>query len=186
MGQFSTARPQANPRRSEMSTLIHRINAVKTACTLNWLTPSQAQAWRDLHNRLLLGDVVNLYGPPGSGKTFLAWLLVKLDYAIYNPLLTSNPSKAKLLPIVDNYPFTREAYRDLLKRLSFGGYAQAVVLTRVPIHDYCFHVPLALNELDLDHVRQRLLSIDPTLPPRRGGTLHHVINPDLPLDEETL
>jgi hypothetical protein len=52
------------------------------------------------------------------------------------------------------------------------------------------HVPWSklqkssLTKADLDHAHQWLLLIDPKLPPRRGGTLHHLINPDLPLDAE--
>lgn len=174
-----------------MSALIHRLNTIKTACALDGLTPSQSQAWHELHDRLALGDVVNLHGTIGSGKTFLAWLLVKQCNATYTPIFTSIPAidavKVKPLPVVDNFPSTREAYRDLLKQLAYKGYTQAIVLSRSPIRDDCYRVQLALTESDLDHARQRLLAIDPMLPPRRGGTLHHLINPDLPLnDEETL
>ncbi|MDQ2996162.1 MAG: ATP-binding protein [Chloroflexota bacterium] len=175
-----------------MSALIRRLNGIKNACTIDWLTPSQAQTWRELQDCLALGEVVNLHGPIGSGKTFLAWLLIKQHHAIYvtstgiSSLPIAKPIGATdvTLPIVDDYPSTREAHRSLIKQLAYNGYIQAVVLTQLPIHDDCYRVQLTLTKADLDHVRQRLLLLDPELPPRRGGTLHHLINPNLPLDDE--
>lgn len=175
-----------------MSVLIRRLNSIKDACTIDWLTPSQAQTWRELQDCLALGEVVNLYGPIGSGKTFLAWLLIKQRNTVYVPNtgISSLPiaktigTDASTLPIVDDFPSTRESHRSLLKQLAYNGYTQAVVLTQSPIHDDCYRVQLSLTKIDIDHVRQRLLLLDPKLPPRRGGTLHHLINPDLPLDAE--
>jgi hypothetical protein len=175
-----------------MSALLRRLNAIKAACTIDWLTPSQMQTWHELQNRLALGEVVNLHGPIGSGKTFLAWLLIKQRNAVYVtstgisslPIAKPMGTDASILPIVDDYPSTREAHRALLKQLAYNGYVQGVVLTQSPIPDDCYRVQLALTKADLDHVRQRLLQLDPKLPPRRGGTLHHLINPDLPLDAE--
>lgn len=175
-----------------MSTLIRRLNGIKAACTIDWLTPSQAQTWRELQAHLTLGEVINLHGPIGSGKTFLAWLLIKQRNAVYVtstgisslPIAKTIDTDDVTLPIVDDYPSTREAHRSLLKQLAYNGYVQAVVLTHSPIHDDCYRVQLALTKTDLDHVRQRLLLLDPKLPPRRGGTLHHLINPDLPLNAE--
>lgn len=174
-----------------MNALIRRLNNIKAACTIDWLSPSQVQTWCELQAHLTLGEIINVHGPTGSGKTFLAWLLIKQRKAVYltSTGISSLPSKAmgmeaSNLPIVDDYPSTRTAHRLLLKELSYKGYVQAVVLTQSPIHDDCYRVHLSLTNSDLDHVRQKLLLIDPKLPPRRGGTLHHLINPDLPLDAE--
>jgi len=173
-----------------MSTLIRRINTVKLACKLDWLTPSQARAWSEIRDRLALGDVVNLHGPGGSGKTFLAWLLVKQNNSVHMLSFVPTPrvdaASAKALPIVDNFSSTRTAFRDLLKQLAYCGYSQALILTRAPIRDDCYRVQLMLTEADIEYARQQLLSIDPTLPPSRGSTLHHLINPDLPLSDEVL
>src|SRR6266540_4069499 len=116
-----------------MSALLRRLNAIKAACTIDWLTPSQMQTWHELQNRLALGEVVNLHGPIGSGKTFLAWLLVKQRNAVYIsgaeisslPIAETSATAAVLLSIVDDYPSTREAHRSLLKQLAYKGYVQA-------------------------------------------------------------
>jgi hypothetical protein len=167
-----------------MSSLIERLNAIKTACTLEWLTPSQAQAWGKLQQYLSLNEVINLYGPPGSGKTFIAWLLVKQGVATYIPKvedLIGDTAHILAIPVIDNMPSTRDTYRTLLKYLSFQKQRQAIALSQTAIPDDCYRVSLSCTEQDKDHIYQQLQSIDHTMYVRDGGTLHHVVNPDLPV-----
>ncbi len=56
-----------------LATLEQRI---RDRLTPEWLTPSQQRVWEQLHR--FHGPphrVVNVYGPPGVGKSFLGWLM---------------------------------------------------------------------------------------------------------------
>lgn len=171
-----------------MSTLLHRLNTMKRLCALDWMTPSQKHAWATLQKRLTWGDVVNLYGQPGSGKTFLSWLLIKEQRAVYVPTLdalSAIPVSSCPL-IIDNQQPGRDAFRILLTHLDAQQRQQTVIITQAAIHDDCYKVALQLTTEDYLCVQQRLATLAPDLLSRTGGTLHHLINPDLPLDTEEL
>jgi hypothetical protein len=58
-------------------TYLDVINYIKNNHNKEWLTGSQNDCYGRLKELLEYNDVVNLYGPSGVGKTFLAWLFVK-------------------------------------------------------------------------------------------------------------
>jgi hypothetical protein len=169
-----------------MSMLVHHLNTIKQFCTVEWMTPSQQHAWIALQERLKLGDVVNLYGPAGSGKTFLSWLLVKEQKAAYALTRSALPmtEATSSLVIIDNQQAGRDAFRALLTHLRGQQRQQAVIITRTAIPDDCYKAALHFTAEDRLCVQQRLSSLVPDLLFRTGGTLHHLINPDLPLDTE--
>lgn len=167
-----------------MINLIERLNAIKTSCSMEWLTPSQSQSWAKMQQYFLLNEVVNLYGPPGSGKTFIAWLRVKQGAAIYIPdleTLMAGTEHCSSLPVIDNLPPTRNAYRTLLKHLSFQKQKQAIAITQAALPDDCYRVSLECTKQDREFVCQRLRTIDHTVCFRDEGNLHHLVNPDLPV-----
>jgi len=169
-----------------MSTFVHHLNTIKQLCALDWMTPSQKHAWAILQERLTLGDVVNLHGQSGSGKTFLSWLLAKEQGATYIPTLnalSTMPAISSLL-IIDNQRPDRDAFRTLLTHLRPQQRQQVVILTQTAVHDDCYKVALHFTPDDRISVQQRLATLAPDLSSRAGGTLHHLINPDLPLDTE--
>lgn len=169
-----------------MSQLLQRLNTIKSLCIPDWMTPSQRRTWDILQSRLELGDIVNLHGQAGCGKTFLAWLFVKIQRAIYAPAQDAIPhttGKPSLL-IIDNQQPARDAYRALLSHLSTQQRQQTVIISRIAIHDDCYKVALHFTPEDRLCVQQRVVTLAPDLLVRTGGTLHHLINPDLPLDTE--
>ena len=165
-----------------MSTLLVRLNQIKAQCDLAWLTPSQQQVWARLHEQLAFGETVNLYGAVGCGKTFLAWLFVKQANATYIASRQAIPVKTnEALLVIDNHPDSREAYRESLKTLAYQHQRATVLISRMAIRDDCYRVQLLLTQTELAPVYQRLVLLEPTLPPPRSMSLHHLFNPDLPL-----
>lgn len=93
---------------------------IRDRLNVNWLTPSQKRVWEDIqHFDGPIHRVVNIYGATGTGKTFLGWLMDRLNYATYSvwteypkPLLPrlvlddTSPERAltrSLRPIVDQH-----------------------------------------------------------------------------------
>lgn len=87
---------------------------------VTWLTPSQRTVWEAMQR--FDGPphrVINIYGAEGTGKTFLGWLLERLNYATYQvwpnvqkPLLArmtlddvlpDRTTTRELRPLVDTY-----------------------------------------------------------------------------------
>jgi ATPase subunit of ABC transporter with duplicated ATPase domains len=169
-----------------MSELAYRLNTIKRLCSLDWMTPSQRLVWTGIQERLQLGDVVNVYGQAGSGKTFLCWLLIKEQNAVYAPTLAALPKAlaTSSLLIIDNQLPGREAFRTLLTHLSAQQRQQTIVITQTAIYDDCYKAALSFTDADHRCVQQKLATLDLEVPIRTGGTLHHLINPDLPLDTE--
>ena len=61
-----------------MSEFVRTIDRIRDNLSEGWLTDSQSEVWTQL--KKLMGPpyyVVNIYGAPGTGKTFLGWLLEK-------------------------------------------------------------------------------------------------------------
>lgn len=167
-----------------MSNLVNRLNGIKRICTLDWFTPSQLQAWKQLQLSIPFREVINLYGPPGSGKTFMAWVFTRQEGATYIPnieTLKTAGENCTAIPVIDNVHPTRHSFRTALKYLSFQKHKQGIVITQEAIPDDCYRVALVCTTQDREHVYQKIRSIDPGISFRDGGTLHHLINPDLPL-----
>lgn len=97
---------------------------------VNWLTPSQKQVWEQVQRfDGPLHRVINIYGASGTGKTFLGWLMERLNYATYSTWMS--PSKP-LLPrlvlddMVPDRSFTR-SFRSLVDQYRIQ---QLILLSR--------------------------------------------------------
>ncbi len=125
-------------------------NRIKTLSDISWLSPSQAA----VHQELLpfLGGfhrVVNLYGPPGVGKTFLAHILCKenrVDYISFPDLM--RPADRPL--VIDNAPFERTIVRGMRNQMRRFDLRQVVLITRYRVED---SVPAFALNLTPDDVR---------------------------------
>lgn len=110
-------------------------NKIKTLSDASWLIPSQAAIYQELLPFLgRLHRVVNLYGPQGVGKTFLAHILHKedrVDYVVSPDLVRS----ASHPLVIDNAPFERTAVRGMRNQARKFDLQQVILITRYRVED---------------------------------------------------
>lgn len=118
-----------------MSRWLRLVDDLKRQAGEDSLTPSQRQVWQTLCDWLRFPQRINLWGPPGSGKTYVAWALARSLAAAHVPL----PEKiVDLEPdteivLVDNAPDDEVAVRRLWARCNLLGVRSVVMITRAPV-----------------------------------------------------
>jgi hypothetical protein len=135
-----------------MSLYITWINLIKEKADENWLTVSQRAVYENILTRWRSAPFVNLCGPPGSGKTFIARLLAKKHGYYYTFDLQEAPEGAAHV-ILDDANYTRRCrLQARTRRLG-----RVLLITRHPISEA---MPVASLELDIRDVQQfqRILS----------------------------
>lgn len=165
-----------------MSKFIRNLNLIKMHRSTEWLTPSQAQALTALKRILRAPGTINLWGPAGVGKTFLAWTLVDdLDYVYFPHMKRFTQTEAVVAPgvIIDNADPSRQSHRNVLKALQFEDVKRAVLVTRELIRDYTHYVELSLSSEDWEAVCQNLASVGCIIPSLRLPDLWYLVNPSL-------
>ena len=118
-----------------MSTWFELLNQLKRRCSAEMLTPAQAAAFRELCRLMLMPEWLNLYGPHGSGKTFLAWALSRAMGGLYVPMpddLDELPPQQQTL-IVDNAPYSEAEVRRILSRCELLGAKTVLLVTCEPV-----------------------------------------------------
>jgi cytidylate kinase len=129
-----------------MSLYIAWINLIKEKADETWLTDSQREVYERILSRWKSSPFVNLYGPPGSGKTFVARLLAKKHGYTYTHELEQAPKDAAQV-ILDNAEYTR-MMRPIARELGLG---RVLLITRRAVPEA---MPKANLELDDKDVRQ--------------------------------
>jgi len=117
-----------------MSTWFELLNQLKRRCSAEMLTPAQATAFNELCRLMLMPEWLNLSGPHGSGKTFLAWALSRATGGLYVPMpedLDELPPQHTL--IVDNAPYSEAEVRRLLSRCELLGAKTVLLVTCEPV-----------------------------------------------------
>lgn len=148
-------------------TLFTILSKIWAKADYEWLTDSQKMALKELKNYLEIHRTVNLFGPVGSGKTFLMWIFTKKypDWK-YLPCIPKEDydefSDHNL--IIDNfYPATREKYRKILYIAEMYQYKKLILITERPISDTIPMVKLETNTLeDIKKVLSNILTIVPS------------------------
>jgi len=165
-----------------MSRFVRTLNLIKTSRSREWLTPSQAEALNRLEQVLRVPSTVNLCGPAGAGKTFLAWLLADLlDYTYFPHLTYFSKAQGIAGPdvIIDNADASKISHRRILKALQFEDVKHAVVITRRLIRDYTYYVELPLTKADWDKACDNLVRVGCLVPSSPSGNLWYLVNPSL-------
>ena len=154
------------------------------------LTPSQVSAREAILNAVKMWEKhINLWGNPGTGKTFLAHSLHHQADLVY----FSNPSRYDAqvsrdsVVAIDNAPYIRQEARQLYDKIRWGdkdytGPRNVILITRQPISDDIRKIELTLTETDIAHieniVRQQCGASDfePIIPyvQQRSGLWHYV------------
>jgi len=144
-----------------MNRFVDILNRIREHVNLNWLTPSQTEAYHILCERLKFLDEVNLWGEHGVGKTFIGWFLYKQGLAAYEPCLGE---LGQVLPtrrtiVVDNLDWRRSAVRDILHQCTVVGYERIVLITAEPVQEQIAGVELRLTMEDIATVVRNLRSV---------------------------
>ncbi len=137
-----------------LATLEQRI---RDRLTPEWLTPSQQRIWEQLHR--FHGPphrVVNVYGLPGVGKSFLGWLMQREGYATYEIWPGErHPVHPRLT--LDNAPTDRSSTRSVRPLVDELGIRQVILLSRQRVDEPDMPAfGLGVTEDDLDHFRANL------------------------------
>jgi hypothetical protein len=138
----------------KLATLQQRI---RDRLSSEWLTPSQQQVWEQLHR--FQGPphrVVNVYGPRGSGKSFLGWLMHREGYATYSMWTDErNPIHPRL--VLDNAPADRASARSVRPLVDQLDIRQIILLSRQRVDEPAMPAfALAVTEDDIDHFQANL------------------------------
>ncbi len=131
-----------------MSLYVEWLNRIKEGADSTWLCDSQRQVYECILSTWHSAPFVNIYGPPGCGKTFIARLLAKEHAYTYTHSLHELTTPAEQV-IVDDAAYSR-MMRPLARELNLG---RVVLLTRLAVSD---PMPAAGLQLDARDVQQVL------------------------------
>lgn len=163
-----------------MSAFVRNLNQIKTQYDATWVSPSQEKALNALIKAIRYPGTVNLWGPIGSGKTFLCWILARqmaLTYVPHISFLDELALPQQNAVIVDNCLADRSSHRTLLNRLRMAGIQGAVLVSRELSQDYTRHVELMLTGEDLIQIRARLSTLGIFSSRTAIPNLWHLVNP---------
>lgn len=132
----------------------------------DWLTPSEQIVWEQLHR--FDGPphrVINIYGPLGSGKSFLGWLMEREGYATYG-FWASRPQPMHPRLVLDNAQTDRASTRNIRPLVEQLGILQIILLSRQQVDEPAmptFALPVTLD--DIEHLQANLFRyLDITIP----------------------
>jgi hypothetical protein len=131
-------------------------NGIKSHSDESWLTPSQNELYKGV--RSFVGGidrVINIYGPQGCGKTFIAHIMVKLNIAAYITSL-DQICLSSLPLLIDNAPFERSAVRGVRNQMRKFELHQVILISRYRAEDSIPTFYLSLNPDDIKFFRATL------------------------------
>ncbi len=138
------------------------------------LTPSQRVAFDLLVHATAFPQWVNLYGPAGSGKTFVAWALARATGATHLSVpehIVSLAAGADCV-LIDNAPVREEEVRRVLAHCDMQNARTVVLITQrqvqMPMQQVLLDLPTDSDWNAIEHTFQRLGAI---LPPNRAPDL---------------
>ena len=131
-------------------------NGIKSYSDESWLTPAQNELYKNV--RPFIGGidrVINIHGPQGSGKTFIAHIMVKLRIAAYITSL-EEICISNLPLIIDNAPFERSDVRGVRNVMRKFELHQVILISRYRAEDSIPTFYLNLNPDDIKFFRATL------------------------------
>lgn len=165
-----------------MNRFVDILNRVRQSADSTWLTPSQQGAWNALLERLKFLNEVNLWGRPGTGKTFLGWILHKQRVAEYIPSFEQIRQAGLFRTIIiDNAGWRRREVRDIIHLARLAGYDRVILITQEPVQEQMATVELFLNPEDVEQVIANLYRIRVTPFNDTPRTLWDLVSP-IPLN----
>jgi len=118
-----------------MSVWLQLVNEIKRRSPDQLITPAQRIARDQVLNFMRFPQWINLYGKPGSGKTFIAWALARAGGAGYLsfPDQLKNITLTQEALLIDNAPHEEFDVRRILSSCDLLGASSVVLITRMPI-----------------------------------------------------
>lgn len=130
-----------------MSEWLRLVNEMKRRAPQEYFTPTQRAAYDVLVERLQFPNQrLNLYGVPGTGKTYLAWGLARALEAVHVPVasrLRAFDGQPMPLLILDNAPTYEDEERGLLADAALMDVGSVVFITQKP-------AALKMRQIQLD------------------------------------
>lgn len=156
-----------------MSEWLRLVNEMKQRRPQDYFTLTQRMVYEAVVERLQFPNQrLNLCGPPGSGKTFLVWGLVKDLDAVHVPAperLREVDGHDIALLVIDNAPIYEDELRGLLSGAALMDVGSVIFVTQRPtnlkMHQFYLNPP---SVDDLRHVARtfgRLGFYEQTTPP---------------------
>ena len=164
-----------------MSRWVDVLNQLRHGASGGRFVGAQETAAAVLVGLLRSHDVVNLHGPPGSGKTYLGWVLARVTGARHFASLsrltgrsTTQPGPGVRSPggggswtradladvaIMDNSPATRLGARGVVADARSADYRRIVLVTRDPIPDHVPRVRLELGHAEIEAIARALAAL---------------------------
>jgi len=164
-----------------MSKMLVLLNKLKAQAASDWLTDSQRSAFDAVCDALRFPETVNLHGPVGSGKTFLAWTFSRTLVMPYFPSPSAFDERSERptpQAVVDNAGTGERAVRDLLAVAQRKGTHTLLFITHSPNEMGFRAIALpAPTPHDFDVVYRNLSLLEHyALPPVREGNLWDAIH----------
>lgn len=137
-----------------MSLYVEWVNQIKARATPEWLTAGQREAYENLLQRWPAEQIVCLVGPPGSGKSFIARLLVRERGYVY---VTSLQELQELEPGPRQVVVDGSEYNRLIRPAAMQlGLKRVVVAQRRLPKDPIPGVEIQLTERDVNQFQHNL------------------------------
>lgn len=118
-----------------MSIWLDLVNELKRRNIEELLTPTQKEISDRICALLDFPQRLNLWGPTGCGKTFVAWAIARNTGAMYesSPERLSDETAFAEIIIVDNAPTTENAVRAILATCNLHEARSVILVTKWPI-----------------------------------------------------
>ena len=134
-------------------------NDIKFRSDQSWLTPAQSCLFNAVTPFIGgIERVLNIYGPQGGGKTFIAHIFLKQHLAAYVTSL-EQICQSSLPLIIDNAPFERTDVRGIRNQMRKFGLQQVVLISRYRAEDSIPSFGLNLEQEDIRFFRATLFRL---------------------------
>lgn len=118
-----------------MSRMLSLLNRIKAEASRNFLTCNQLTAFEEIERLWRFPERVNLWGPPGSGKTMVGWVVGRSLHATAYPspdTFRERSQYGEARVIVDNVPYDQHALRTVLAEIQLKNIRKALLITTQP------------------------------------------------------
>lgn len=130
-----------------MNEWLRLVNEMKRRAPQEYFTPTQRAVYDALVDRLQFPNQrINLYGASGTGKTYLAWGLVRAFEAVHVPVadrLREFDGQPMPILILDNAPIYEDEVRGLLSDAALMDAGSVVFISHKPM-------ALRMHQIQLD------------------------------------